>query len=58
MLVAAETERRRQLLVEADRDVRMLELLDERYRSDYDLENRRQETKQLDEVAIVRRHLQ
>src|ERR1700754_2264839 len=32
VLLAAETERRRQLLVEADREVRVLELLDERHR--------------------------
>ena len=32
MLLAAETERRRQMLVEADREVRVLELLDERHR--------------------------
>jgi flagellar FliJ protein len=58
MLLAAETERRRQLLIEADRDVRVLELLDERRRRERDLEIRRQETKQLDEAAIVRRHRQ
>src|SRR6478752_8427830 len=33
ILLAAETERRRQLLVEADRDVRALELLDDRHRA-------------------------
>ena len=32
ILLAAETERRRQMLVEADREVRVLELLDERHR--------------------------
>jgi flagellar FliJ protein len=58
MLLAAETERRRQLLVEADRDVRVLELLDERHRRAHELNIRRQETKQLDEAAIVRRHHQ
>src|SRR5436190_21347454 len=32
VLLAAESERRRQVLVERDRDVRVLELLDERHR--------------------------
>src|SRR3990170_1797773 len=35
-LLAAETERRRQILVEADRDVRVLELLDKRHRREHD----------------------
>jgi flagellar FliJ protein len=56
MLLAAETERRRQLVIEADRDVRVLELLDERHRAAHELDIRREETKQLDEAAIVRRH--
>ena len=38
ILLAAETERRRQILVEADRDVRVLELLDERHRREFTLE--------------------
>jgi len=53
-LLAAETERRRQILVEADRDVRVLELLDERHRRAHDRNEQRAETKQLDETATTR----
>jgi flagellar FliJ protein len=51
MLLAAETERRRKLLVEADRDVRVLELLDERHRREHDRRKQRMEHRILDEVA-------
>ena len=51
ILLAAETERRRQILVESDRDVRALELLDERHRREFNTNQQRTETKQLDEVA-------
>jgi flagellar export protein FliJ len=54
VLLAAETERRRQTLVEADREVRALELLDERHRRAHDLDAQREETKRLDDVATVR----
>jgi flagellar FliJ protein len=54
MLLAAETERRRQLLVEADRDVRVLERLDERHREEHIRRTRRNELKQLDETAANR----
>ena len=54
VLLAAETERRRQILVESDREVRVLELLDERHRHAYVVEQQRLETRQLDEVATVR----
>jgi flagellar protein FliJ len=54
MLLEAETERRRLALVEADRDVRVLEILDERQRREYVQQTRRHETKQLDEAAAVR----
>jgi flagellar protein FliJ len=54
VLLAAETERRRQILVESDREVRVLELLDERHRQEFDVEQQRLETRQLDEVATVR----
>ncbi|MEX2308484.1 MAG: flagellar export protein FliJ [Pirellulales bacterium] len=53
-LLSAEIERRRQLLVEADRDVRVLELLDERHRREHDRRQARLETKQLDETAVLR----
>jgi flagellar FliJ protein len=52
--VAVETERRRQLLVEAERDVRALELLDERQRREYKRNQQRIEGRRLDEVAIGR----
>jgi flagellar FliJ protein len=55
-LLAAETERRRQLLVEADRDVRVLELLDERHREEHNRRRQRMEVKQLDEAAQNRRY--
>jgi flagellar protein FliJ len=54
VLLAAEAERRRQILVEADREVRVLELLDERHRRAYDRDEQRAETKRLDDVATVR----
>lgn len=51
-LLAAEIERRRQILVEADREVRVLELLDERLRREHDRRQGRLEVKQLDESAL------
>lgn len=54
MLLAAETERRRQILVESDREVRVLELLDKRNEREFNQEQQRLETKQLDEVATNR----
>jgi flagellar FliJ protein len=52
--LAIETERRRHVLVEADRDVRVLELLEERQRREHQLCQRRVEAKQLDEAAVQR----
>jgi flagellar FliJ protein len=54
ILLAAETERRRQTLVEADREVRVLELLDEKHRQTHTRNAQRAETKRLDDVATVR----
>jgi flagellar protein FliJ len=54
MLLAAETERRRQILVESDREVRVLELLDERHKREFNQAAERLETKRLDEVATIR----
>src|SRR5262245_32840448 len=51
-LLAVETERRRQAVVEADREVRALELLDERHRTQHRREEQRKEIKQLDEAAL------
>jgi len=51
-LLSAEIERRRQNLVEADRDVRVLELLDERHRREHNRRQARLETRQLDESAL------
>ena len=53
-LLAAETERRRQILVEADREVRVLELLDERHRSAHNRDEQLADAKRLDEAATVR----
>lgn len=53
-LLSAETERRRQLLIEADRDVRVLEKLDERHRQEHEQQRRRTECKAMDEVASNR----
>lgn len=52
--VAAEAERRRLVLVEATRDVRVLELLDERQRREHLQDQHRNEARQLDEVASQR----
>lgn len=54
VLLQAETENRRQRLVEADREVRVLELLDERHRRAHIRAEDRKETKQLDEAAMFR----
>lgn len=53
ILLAAETKRRRQALVESDRDVRVLERLDERKQDEFNRDAQRRETKQLDEVAAT-----
>jgi flagellar FliJ protein len=57
LLLSAETERRRLLLVEADREVRVLEKLDERQRQEFAREMQRRETSQLDEAAIIRHRI-
>jgi flagellar export protein FliJ len=56
-LLAIETERRRLAVVEAEREVRVLEMLDDRHRRAHQREAERLEAKQLDEVAaqITRR---
>jgi flagellar export protein FliJ len=56
ILLAAETVRRRQTLVESDRDVRSLERLDERHEREFRRDADRQETKHLDEIAANRWH--
>lgn len=56
-LLAAEIERRRQQLVEADRDVKVLELLDKRHREEHHRCRQQQELKQMDEAAQVRREM-
>jgi flagellar protein FliJ len=50
--LAAEIGRRRQSLVKADQDVRVLEKLEDRRRQTRRLENERQQAKQLDEAAL------
>jgi flagellar export protein FliJ len=54
ILLSAETERRRQNLVEADREVRVLEMLDDRQHKEFDKEQQRVETKLLDDIATQR----
>ena len=56
--VAAEIERRRQLLVDADRQVRVLEKLRERQAAAASAEACRIEIQQLEELAIQRFHRQ
>src|SRR5439155_15342933 len=51
--VEAETERRRQALVEADRQLRVLEKLRERQAEIWKKETERQAVKQFDELALV-----
>jgi flagellar FliJ protein len=51
--VEAETERRRQALVEADRQLRVLEKLRERQAAAWNKAAERQEVKQFDEMAVV-----
>lgn len=51
--VEAETERRRLALIEADRNVRVLEKLRERQSGAFYKEAERRETKQLDEMAMI-----
>ena len=58
VLLAAESERRRQTLVEADREVRLLEMLDERHRDAHNRDEQRMETKRLDDAATVRWRLE
>ncbi len=50
--LAIEIEHRRQALLAADRDARVLEKLRERRREEYRLAENRQAAKQLDEVAL------
>lgn len=52
--LAEEVERRRQSLVEADREVRILDKLEERKRQQHREASQRAETKVLDEVATTR----
>jgi len=51
--VAAETERRRQALIEADRQVRILEKLRERKAQAHRQVQERLETKQFDELGLI-----
>jgi flagellar FliJ protein len=51
--VRAEVARRRQTLIEADRQVRVLEKLREKQRTAHQAGERRREQKQLDEQAVI-----
>ena len=55
--VRAEVEKRRETLVEADRQVRVLEKLREKQLVAYQQLEFKQEVKQLDEVALQRRRV-
>jgi flagellar export protein FliJ len=52
--LAEEVERRRQALVEAERDVQVMEKLDNRLRAAHRVNEQRAETKQFDEIAQQR----
>jgi len=56
MLLAAEIERRRQALIEADREMRVLERLEHRRRREHDQILASREIKQLDEAALTIRY--
>jgi flagellar export protein FliJ len=53
--LAVEVERRRLAAIEADRSVRVLELLDERQHREHARRQQRLDVKWLDEVAVLRR---
>lgn len=52
--VSQEIERRRQILVAVDQQVRMLEKLEEKQRQQFQAEQQRKETKELDEIVLMR----
>lgn len=54
VLLAAETERRRQAVVESSREVRVLERLDERQQQHFHRAADQRETKRIDEIATSR----
>ena len=55
--IETEIEKRRAAVVEADRNVRILEKLDDRKRQEYELQQKRAEQKQLDTIASQRHYL-
>ena len=55
--VSEEIERRRQALVEADKELRILEKLRERLASEHRLNEERLHARQMDEVALRQRHV-
>lgn len=52
--IAAEIERRRQALVEADRELKILEKLRERHFQEYVFQQQKLELRELDEIALRR----
>ena len=54
-LLTAEVERRRQAVVESDKDVRVLEKLNERQQAQHQKTLQRAEVKEFDEIASTRR---
>lgn len=56
--VSQEIERRRQILVAVDQQVRMLEKLEEKQRQQFQAEQQRKETKELDEIVLMRKSVE
>jgi len=56
-ILEAEVERRRLAVVEADKEVRLLEKLNERQRNEHQKQLQRAEVKELDEIASSRREV-
>lgn len=54
-VIATELERRRQALVEADRDLRILEKLREKHAGDFEYTQQKADMRQFDEMALRRR---
>lgn len=55
--IGTEIERRRQALIEADRELRILEKLRERHAREFRQADEQSEMRQMDEIALRRTHL-
>ena len=56
--VSQEIERRRQILVAVDQQVRMMEKLEEKQRQQFQAEQQRKENKELDEIGLMRKSIE